>query len=302
MISPMLANQLDYDKIQTKCRGYVMEPKLDGVRCLAVRDKDGVRMYTRTGHELHEKVPHIAEQIGHYPPGIVLDGEIGYPATGSGYVPIIDFNKTMRVIGSGVEVALQKQAHEEFSHERMDFYVFDILMRDGVWQDKVIDHDRRYILKDLILSNRVRPNIQLVDRYEVWDEEKYTDYVQRGGEGVILKNPTAQYQFGKRPANSWYKIKKFETLDVKVTGFTDGQGKYKGQIGAIIFDVLDDDGDLICVSKCSGMDDLTRSLISRNPQGFVGRTMEIRYFGKVGADGSGLRFPQFLRWRGDKDI
>jgi ATP-dependent DNA ligase len=143
-----------------------------------------------------------------------------------------------------------------------------------------------------------RDIVQEVPFSRTWNEPTYRDYVDCGGEGVVLKNPNARYVIGKRPANNWYKVKKFQTLDVVITGFTDGQGKYEGQIGAIIF--KDPTGR---VGRCSGMDDATRLGLSAAVHSeIVGSVIEIRHWGHSGQGEEGYRFPQFVRFRPDKGV
>lgn len=133
----------------------------------------------------------------------------------------------------------------------------------------------------------------------LWDEPQYLTYCENGGEGAILKNPLAPYRTGltrnERPTQTWYKIKKFDTVDVQITGFQAGQGKYTGLIGAIVF-VNPVTG---IIGKCSGMTDEQRiDFTQRSKAGnMFGDWMEIRYFGlTVGTP----RHPQFVRLRPDR--
>lgn len=54
-----------------------------------------------------------------------------------------------------------------------------------------------------------------------------------GGEGVIIKNPTAPYLKGKR---NWdlIKLKQSVSYDLLVVGVVEGQGKYKGMLGSLV--------------------------------------------------------------------
>jgi len=293
---PMLANGLSWDQIQTKASVYTMQAKLDGVRCMVHKTGDHVSMWTRTLHNLDDKFPRLVEQFQEMEGDYLLDGELGYETSTRHNMPIMDFNLTMRIVGSGPDEAIRKQAvNLQHGLGYVQYYIFDLLWSSEEGE-RVGDMQR---VREAYLWNQaadiVNDDIEIVQTYNGFDEKVYEDYVEAGGEGVILKNPYAQYHPGKRPANNWYKVKKFETMEVIVTGFTAGQGKYEGMIGAIEFQV---GGRIV---RCSGMDDGTRFDITMSPQNYLHRVMEIRYFGKVGRDGSGLRFPQFLRWRPDKD-
>jgi len=296
VIEPMLACPLDWDKIPTKAMGYYMEPKLDGVRCVAdMRNPSAPFLYSRGGKTLTEKVPKIVGDLQRMFPGCIVDGELGYTNMNT---MSIDFNLTMRVLGSGVAEANRK--HSEISralNQVMTFNVFDLLWSSEQDMTGLPGATRRKEL-DVLFNSNMGVIWPLVHKVPMWDrflESIYTGIVKRGGEGIILKNPNAPYHPGKRKANTWFKVKAFETIDAVVTGFTKGQGKYDGLIGAIEYKA--EDG---TTGKCSGMEDAMRFTISHAPEVYIGRWFEMRYFGKVGRDDSGHRFPQFLRFRLDK--
>ena len=297
---PMLANKLDIEAVG-KYGDYWMEPKLDGVRCIATKSPLGVvTLTTRSGKDMTEKLPHLVNEIATYPGAFILDGEIGYvdwDKTDSvkGAWPILDFNATMRVIGSGPDTALQKQREHE---SRIRFFVFD--MPDV----NRYNDERHHIIQNMLPDwDRIGRSISVVrcPFLPSFDASVYDDYVLQGGEGVILKNPLGEYYPGKRKANTWYKLKKFESVDVIVDkDFLPGKGKYEGQIGALYFGALKD-GKYVRIGKCSGMTDFERETFTMFWDTMPGRVIEIRHFGLVGIDQGGLRHPGFLHMREDKE-
>lgn len=310
-IAPMLAGKCDWDRIG-KYQGYWMEPKLDGVRGIVAKDDDdGVKIWTRGNNDIADKLPHLVKMFEAIPGSFVLDGELGYDIAfeWAELAPVIDFNLTMRVIGSGPDNAIIKQGnifHESGRHLR--FFAFDMLGNgyDDFIAGVVPNIDRRNELADwrnVNIDSLPHSLFDLTDMWPAWDEDLYTRYVAMGGEGMMLKNPHAEYWPGKRYANTWYKVKAFDSIDVVVAGYTEGMGKFEGQIGAIQFGAYEGRGPnrrFVWLGRCSGMDDATRAEISNNKDLFLNQVFELRHFGKVGIDGAGLRFPQFLRWRPDK--
>lgn len=103
-------------------------------------------------------------------------------------------------------------------------------------------------------------------------------------EGLVLK--AGNYE-------EWYKVKIEDTIDLIVTGFKLGRGKYIGLIGSLECSTLE--GQLVC--NCSGMSDAERLAIDEETD--LGRVVEVKYQ-RVGSDGR-LRHPRFVRWRDDKD-
>ena len=147
-------------------------------------------------------------------------------------------------------------------------------------------------------------------------EECFRKVVERGGEGLMLKEPDAPYGEGV------FKVKKATDVSAFVSGYTEGKGKYKGQIGAILFSVLRrpynidvvekvntsylNEGDaptlVIEIGKCSGMDDAMRLQISKNQKVHLGKVIDVccEPPDKPSAwTGQRLRHPRFIRFRDD---
>jgi len=285
----MLALPVLPDKLY-KYPNYVMEPKLDGIRCIAYKDMDGyVSLTSRGGKDLTAKVPHIRESLSatmYY--NTYLDGELGYWS--GNYT--IDFNKTTRVLGSGVDVALEKQSEFE---DQIQYFVFDT---PGLTDDACRRHegDRRKNLEYWYLLHyraNYEPTVALVPRMERFDMEWYDAYVEAGGEGVMLKNPDALYYPGVRRANTWYKLKKFDTIDAMIVDFKSGTGKYEGMLGSL--HVVTDTGLEFYVA---GMNDTWRKEFYDSMGKYYNKYVEVKHFGLTAGT---PRFPQFLRMRPDLD-
>jgi ATP-dependent DNA ligase len=275
--------------------GYIMEPKLDGVRAVVFKRGNEVKMMSRSGKtDFAPKVPHLTNWFRSIADDFVLDGELGYvhyDYDGTGE-PLIDFNKTARVTGSGDDVALSKQD----GNDQMMFVAFDLLEWNGVSFLVQPYTTRRTKLHAFLVAVNSPTFITMTTMLEHWDEQWYNTYVEAGGEGVMLKNPLARYNPDTRLANNWYKVKKWETIDVVIDDYTEGLGKYTGQIGAIIG--ADAQGNPVV--KCSGMTDEQRVEFTERWPLWKGKVMEVKHFGKVGIDEGGYRHPQFLRVRFDK--
>jgi ATP-dependent DNA ligase len=287
-VEPQLAVGLAWDKIPRYAH-YSMEPKLDGIRCVAYKDSDGrVTLTSRGSKDLTEKLPHIVQWLEDCieKPWTFLDGELGY-RIGDPDLHILDFNATMRVLGSGVEVALDKQ---RTPIEPIRFHVFDTMSIFPDWE-------RREHLEAIMADSEEYDPVVLVPRMDAFDEEYYTEYVQVGGEGVMLKNPDALYDPGGRHANNWYKVKKFDTIDVFIVGYKEGEGKYKGMLGALNVQIPGKDMSVGCF-WVAGMDDDWRKEFYDNFPKYHNKMIEVKHFGLTAGT---PRFPQFLRMRPDLD-
>lgn len=193
-ILPMLA--ADYLKqghrIEYPCFG---SPKMDGVRCLAIRHPERVELKSRGGKEY--VVPHIQDQL--FPimkEGDIWDGEL--------YI----HGKYLEEIVSAVK------KHNELTPE-IEFIIFD-MVRDEAYEDRLISMQalRRYTL-----SCVEAPNIDVLEFCELLDEvhmkQMHKHYVDRGYEGCMLRNFEGKYESGKRSADL-QKYKEFSDAEFQI--------------------------------------------------------------------------------------
>ena len=72
MMTPMLARlvRTPFDR-----EGWFFELKWDGFRCIAEKDRQGVRLYSRNQNDFKKRFPVIADAVGSLD-NVILDGEI----------------------------------------------------------------------------------------------------------------------------------------------------------------------------------------------------------------------------------
>lgn len=171
---PMLAH--DYLKqghrINYPCYG---SPKLDGVRCLAIRHEDRVELKSRGGKEY--VVEHVQRDLlGCMLPGEVFDGEL--------YI----HGKYLEEIVSAV-----KKPNEDTPN--LKFVIFDVV--------NYKEFDDR--LQDLTVVKRFGASVEelqyVVLNSEQEMKEKHKEYVAAGYEGIMLRNGDGVYESGKRSAD-----------------------------------------------------------------------------------------------------
>lgn len=309
--APMLCKSTQRETLDAagKWSGYLAEPKHDGTRCLAIRGHGGVQLYTRTGHSYTDHVPHIVAALDAWMPHhSVIDGELAIIDTtidvGRKRVPVTNFNSTMRVMGSGAERAVELQ-NTEFG--LIDFIVYDMPRWNG--RDLSGEHlvDRRVDLKARFPFGEANLFLNPIYGDPSRFGELFDTLIDNGVEGIIIKNNASNYVFGARPNATWYKVKAAITIDMVVTGYTEGTGKYEGLVGAVEFGRWvgngegDDGGDTIHVSRCSGMTDALRREITANKDAYLGRVIEVKSNELVGSkEYRTPRHPQFVAFRTDK--
>jgi len=167
---------------------WVFERKLDGIRLLAFKDRDQVRLLSRNQLPQDAAYPSFARAIGELPVSdVILDGE----ATG--------------VWGKSQEIG---------------YHLFDILWLDGRDLTSLPLDERRRLLSTLPIA----PPLRIVERLD--DPEPWERARSEGWEGVVAKRRDSPYEHRRSP--HWLKMKCEATQELVIGGFTDPQGKRKG--------------------------------------------------------------------------
>ena len=144
-------------------------------------------------------------------------------------------------------------------------------------------------------------NIEIVPMvYEGKDQNvipKWLDYaVEHDWEGLML-NTDVPYRRARH--NGCLKIKRFYTVDLRITAIEEGQNRLAGTMGALVVDYK---GNELRIG--SGFDDTTRAAVWANPDDYIGKIVECKYKEvscdkKTGVES--LQFQTFVRFRNDKN-
>lgn len=174
----------------------------------------------------------------------------------------------------------------------MNFWVFDVIVAAGEDVSRIPFEKRLDMVFNYVpMDDRVKP----VHGFEDFDQAE-AEARRRSFEGLIVKGKDHAFQFGKR-SNDWRKAKFMnETVDLRVAGFQEGDGRNDGVLGAI--EVETEDG--VGLGKVgTGFTDRKRKQIWENRQDYEGRIVEISCDADEGYE-DGLRFPAFEQFRDDK--
>jgi len=311
-VRPMLAaSAADVDAAMDKLAAdgspVVADAKLDGIRVQVHKDGDRVLVVTRTLDEITDRVPEVVEAVRTLPAErAVLDGEaIALQADGRPH----PFQVTSARTASRADIPALRQATP------LSTYLFDVLHLDG---DDLMSQSlaaRAEALAQLAPAELVVPRRHTADRTEVADF--FADVVARGHEGVVIKDPSAPYDAGRR-GSAWVKVKPRHTLDLVVLAAEWGHGRRTGWLSNIHLGARDPDaGGFVMLGKTfKGMtDELLRWQTERlleleeSRDGIVVHVrpelvVEIAFDGLQGSTrypgGLALRFARVLRYRDDK--
>ena len=190
---------------------WVFERKLDGIRCLAVKDGGRTRLYSRNELSLDDRYPSVAAALDADPAdGFVLDGEA------------VSFVGGRDRFGGG-------EGGELF------YYVFDALIADGRDVRRLPLEERRAVLADLLTwSDPLRMTEELRGDGAALLEDACRD----GWEGLIAKRVGTPY-VSKR-SRDWLKLKCTRSQELVIGGFTAPRGS-RTDLGALLVGHFDGD-------------------------------------------------------------
>lgn len=285
-LRPQLAHRGTWeDKIGSPL--WLGEEKFDGTRYLAAFTRSGVRIVSRRGVEKTDRLPELVAELERW----WLDDEISTGTVLDGEVVAGSFSETISLVNS----LGSRGVHARTPHRYM---VFDIL-RDGKdWCTGDEYRVRRLRLDRLFeLYPHEGAIAQLTPQFDSEDfEETLATIWEAGGEGMIIKNLDGRYEQGKR-SRSWIKVKAVQTADGVITGFTPGEGKYSGTIGAIVIGQYRNGKFIKRICKASGMTDQLRYALGSDQGKYLGRVIEFAFQNKTDES---YRHPRFKRFRDDK--
>jgi len=204
------------------------QPKLDGIRCIAMREG----LFTRTGKPI-VAVPHIHEALEPFfekYPNAVLDGEL------YNHEYKDNFNKIIHLV--------RKQnltdEHLDESKEMIQYHIYDApvigkhnpFRRGGCYTEKDLFSDRTSVLdaqyNHLGLDEEL---LVIVDTTEVNSrehlDELYEVYMQQGYEGQMVRID-GPYENKRSP--KLLKRKEFMDKEYTILGYEEGKGNRAGTI------------------------------------------------------------------------
>lgn len=282
------------------------EYKLDGARIQVHKDGETVRVYSRRGHEVTDRVPEVVAAAAAMPARtLVLDGEAVALQPDGRPQP---FQVTLRRFARRLDVdRLRRQVP-------LAPFFFDCLhMEDEDLIDRPA-HERFAALAEATGGMALVP--RRITAQGVAAHDFLEEAMAHGHEGLMAKALDGRYEAGQR-GSSWLKLKPFHTLDLVVLAAEWGHGRRAGWLSNLHLGARNAAGEIVMLGKTfKGLTDATlawqtRQLLARE----VARdawTVYVRpelvveiAFGDVQDSpryptGLALRFARVKRYRPDK--
>lgn len=283
---PMLAHKYEEkrEKHLKKDEEIALQPKLDGMRCLAFEDGDDVVLMSRGGKVI-ESVPHIQNALQPLLKGSVFDGEL--------YVHGMDFEKIMSICRRSA-----KKLHEEF--ETMQFHVYDIV-DNRAFVHRVTKHFARIERAKLECVKVVDTDFDTYGgKWGKVDSVEYglKCYEDQGYEGVMIRKLNMPYEHKR--SNQLLKLKSFEDEEFEIadceTG-TPGTDK-EGLLQTFVLRVTPD-GEEEFRAPLMGSEELLREMWGRAEE-YIGKLATVVFQEKTKRGVP--RFPKVKAIRGKEDL
>jgi bifunctional non-homologous end joining protein LigD len=213
---------------------WIYERKLDGVRCLAHRDRGGpVQLYSRTDRSMNADYPGIVQALESEPgQDFVLDGEVvAFDRRG-----VTSFSR------------LQRRGRERVA---VYYYVFDLLRLDGRDMRELALRERKAELRRAL---RFHGRVRFSPHRNQHGEELFRDACRRGLEGLMAKRADSPYRSTR--SSDWRKLKCHAEQELAIGGYTAPQGS-RTDFGALLVGYYED-GELRYAGKVgTGFDQAT---------------------------------------------
>jgi DNA ligase D-like protein (predicted ligase) len=204
-IEPMLATLTDERDLGD---GWVLERKLDGIRCLAVVRGGRVKLLSRTRRPL--AFPAVAEALEDLGEDAILDGEV------------------VAVDERGAPLGFQALQRRGMEARGVALWAFDV-----PWLGSEDLRGRPLSERRAELERTVAPDgaVALSEILEGPSRAAYERACSEGWEGVIAKRADAPYRRGR--SRDWLKLKCLFEQEVVIGGFTEPQRSRVG-LGALL--------------------------------------------------------------------
>jgi DNA ligase 1 len=247
----------------------IVQPKLDGNRCMIKIENHEAIMYTRKGDIMPVQLDHITQSLSfvniYADEPIILDGEL--------FSKEISFNTL-----NGLIKKVNVTPEEKEKRLLIKYHLYDVMVNKGY-----------EIRKRMIESFSRARNTEIIPSYEIvatddniqhWLEK----FLEQGHEGLMIRQLGMPYE-NKR---TWQlcKVKVFEDEEFKLVGFEeDVRG---GFVGA--FTMQDKKGNRFNAGA-SGQSVEERIEMWNNPDKYIGKLATVEFFGR--SEYGVPRFPKF---------
>jgi bifunctional non-homologous end joining protein LigD len=195
-IEPMLAEAVS--ELPENDAQWLYEMKLDGYRCLAGKDRRGVKLWSRRGNVMTKDFPDVARACAELPDDTLLDGELV-------------------AMDRDGKISFNLMQHHRSLAQAIRYYAFDLLVYQGrsLCNRRLIE--RRKLLANLL--DGMSEDIKLSESFVAAPADLIRSAKEFGFEGIIAKRKDSLYKPGRRTGD-WVKFKVNRSQELVIGGYT----------------------------------------------------------------------------------
>jgi DNA ligase-1 len=208
-VEPMLAHKFSEkaDKIVYPC---LAQPKLDGIRCIAIKKGSEVTLWSRTRKRI-TSCPHVEQAIAfHFAnvTDIILDGEL--------------YNHDLKHDFEKIVSAVRKDNPTPES-QQVQYHIYDIIEANMTTLQRARWLTLHHTWPEsaplvLVRTEGIRTAADVA--------AKFLEHRLAGYEGTMLRNNDGLYEHKR--SNHLQKVKEFDDAEFEIVGITEGKGRLKG--------------------------------------------------------------------------
>lgn len=303
-LDPTLAEAIEQDG-----SGWIVQPKLDGVRALLHVEAGSVRITGRCVSdvtyrlgEFQDNLPHLTNGLSQLA-GTILDGELLCPVTRldtGGTITADPLQAACAILATSPDNARRIQ---ERHHARLRFHAFDILRHQATDTTAGPLQQRQALLAEA-LTQIENPFLRSVPTHCVDKAALHQRILSEGGEGTVWKQENRPYEPGRR-VKHWIKRKAAVAAEAIVTNWKPGNPErgHARSVGALEFSSRQADGSIHPVAWVSSWSDAERQAMTQyTPEGQLqlNPAYQSRRARIVGHDHSAkahrFRHARFVQW------
>ena len=203
------------------------EVKWDGVRTFAYLGNNTTRLVSRRGREVNVQYPELLQMHE------LLAGD---NALVDGEIVVLERDGKPSFERLQQRFTVSKPSQQLLKQHPVLFIAFDLLWLDG---ESLVERPLEERVSELHRALVPGPRIQNSVVIEGKGAALFEQVKARGLEGVIAKRKGSTYKPGRR-TKDWVKIKATKGQDVVIVGWSPGEGRRGGSIGALLAGVYRD--------------------------------------------------------------
>jgi bifunctional non-homologous end joining protein LigD len=212
---------------------WIFERKLDGVRCVAIRDGDGVTLLSRNDLLLNGRYPEVAAALEAQPQRrFAVDGEV--------------------VAFDGAQTSFARLSRRGIEPVPVFFYIFDVVWLEGFDVRDLPLRTRKRLLRDAL---RFEARALRFSTHRNRDGKAFFEEAcRKGWEGLVAKRADSRYT--NKRSKDWLKLKCEQGQELVIGGYTAPKGS-RTDFGALLLGYYDGDALRYAGKVGTGFDEAT---------------------------------------------